>query len=61
MHIPSLTSECISNIACTSTVGACISNHRGVITVIIREGHNFKIYNFLKKKITGADADMLLR
>lgn len=56
MHIPSLTSECISNMACTS-VGACTSNHRGVIT----EGHNFKIYNFLKKKITGADADMLLR
>ena len=47
IHIPSLTSECISNTACTS-VGACISNHRGVI---ITEGHKFKIYNFLKTKL----------
>ena len=32
MHIPSSTSECTSNTACTSAVGACISNHREMIT-----------------------------
>ena len=33
MHIaiPSFNSECTSNIACTSAVGACISNHREII------------------------------
>ena len=31
MHIPSSNSECTSNIACTSAVGAGISNHREII------------------------------
>ena len=33
MHIPSPSSnsECTSNTACTSAVGACISNHREII------------------------------
>ena len=31
MHIPSSNSECTSSIACTSAVGAGISNHREII------------------------------